>query len=204
LRSLLKKIFGTTGKEKTLEKDTFKSKIELDKKIPEKLMDEMFAENFTINGGKFIYCPEEKDLLQSLSMILKENSWDEVCTFNMNLKEFLTRISVSSNETPNESKVFFSDCEAIIADDGSILISSNQTKGRKLVDLPYDFIIIAQISDLVKDRSAGLSHINMKYKKNMPSNLTTIKGPKTVTGTDNILDTGSINTSKHIYLLLLE
>ena len=116
----------------------------------------------------------------------------------------LERSGITFSQKTGINSAFISNCEALIAHDGSILISSNQLKGRKLSNLPYDFIILAKVKDLLEDRSDGLRSINLRYSKDIPSGITTIKGPKTVTGSNNILDSGSINTSKNIYLLLVE
>lgn len=204
MKELFKKIFGGKAKKEKDQDPISDMQTELFPKEVNLLTDELFAKNFTENGGRFIYCVNEIELLESLKLIFEENQWDELLSFDNDNDALLKRIGLPFSKINGTNSAFISKCEGLLADNGSVLISSNQTKGRKLIELPYDFIIIASVNDLVKDRSEGLSRINKYYSKNMPSNITTIKGPKTVTGTNNILDTGSVNTSKNIYLLLTE
>jgi len=196
---------GIKEEESVSEKTTDKI---VDKILPENnidiALDEKFADSFTQTGGKFIYCLNEQEVLESLKNIILENNWNEILSFDETLNNLLDRANINYSNKTGTNSAFFSNCEALIANDGSILISSNQTKGRQLSNLPYDFLIIANIKDITEDRSDGLRSINLRSSKGIPSGITTIKGPKTVTGSNNILDSGSINTSKNIYLLLVE
>jgi hypothetical protein len=89
----------------------------------------------------------------------------------------------------------------LIASDGSLLISSNQIAEKKLAELPKDFVVFATTSQFVENISTGLQGIKVQNKKNIPSNITTIKHFK-VDETNNFLSYGS--SSKNLYLLLLE
>ena len=203
MKGFFKKILGVKDEdpeEKTgsIPLDIFESK-EID--IP---LDEKFAENFTNTGGKFLYCINHDEVMAAVSNIISENDWDEVLSFDSEINNLLSKTDISFSDSTGANSVFFTTCEALIANDGSILVSSNQLKGRKLSNLPYDFIIVTKIDRIIENRSDGLGSLISRYGKNIPSGITTVKGPKTVTGTDNILDSGSINTSKSIYLLLVE
>ncbi|MCK5782732.1 MAG: LUD domain-containing protein [Flavobacteriales bacterium] len=203
MKNFLKKILGIKDQESNPDEEKGISLDDNTRKIKRPL-DVKFAETFTKSGGRFIYCLDEQDVLLSIKSIIDENGWKEILSFDNTFNLLLDRAGIPHTDKTSGDSAFFTNCEALIAKDGSILISSNQTKGRKLSDLPYDFMIIGQVSDLLEDRSEGLSNINQKWHGNIPSSITTIKGPNTVTGTDNILDYGSINTSKNIYLLLVE
>ena len=96
---------------------------------------------------------------------------------------------------------FFTTCEYLIANDGSLLISSNQIAEKKLNELPKNFIVFATTSQIVQTIGEGLHGIKAKNKKNIPTNITTIKHFKVVDD-DNFLSYGS--SSKNLYLLLLE
>ena len=89
----------------------------------------------------------------------------------------------------------------MIADSGAILVSSNQIKEKKLLELPDNFIILASTSQIVHSISEGLNGIKEKNRKNIPSNITTIKNFEPQKEKD-FLSYGS--SSKNLYLLLLE
>jgi len=205
LKSFFKKILGIKEEEisskkeiETIPTENFHSEVE---DIP---LDERFADNFTNAGGKFIYCINQEEIKLAIQEIVSENDWDEILSYDNDNNHLLDGCGLAYSDKSGSNSAFFTTCEALIANDGSILISSNQHKGRKLPNLPYDFIVIARTAHIISNRSDGLGSLSSRYGKNIPSGITTIKGPKTVTGTDNILDSGSINTSKNIYLLLVE
>ena len=56
-----------------------------------------------------------------------------------------------------------------------LLISSNQIAEKKLGELPNNFIVFATTSQIVGSIGEGLRGIKHKNKKNIPTNITTIK-----------------------------
>jgi len=89
----------------------------------------------------------------------------------------------------------------LVANDGSILISSNQIKECKLNDLPDNFVIISSTSQLIDTIGEGLRGIKFRNKQRIPSNITTIKNFETQKEGD-FMSYGS--STKNLYLLLLE
>lgn len=165
-------------------------------------VDESFMINFKRNGGKFLYCDTDDEILDSFDKILLENDWYEkdVCCFDMGLEHKFSGFNLTYTKK-NPASFFFATCEYLIADSGSILISSNQLREKKLTELPDDFIILAGTSQLVNTIGEGLKGIKEKNKNTIPSNITTIKNFEPQKEKD-FLSYGS--TSKNLYLLLLE
>ncbi|WP_299335917.1 LUD domain-containing protein [uncultured Psychroserpens sp.] len=198
--SLFRKIFGL----KNTPEDNIKSE-ERGKYMPEiKLpVDEQFTINFKANGGKFLYCENMQEIQDSLNSILKENNWEDskVLLFDDRLNELFKDFNFNTTRRISESTFFFSTCEYLISDDGSLLISSNQIAEKKLKELPDNFIIYATTSQFVQNIGEGLRGIKGKNREKIPTNITTIKHFKTVEDKD-FLTYGS--SSKNLYLLLLE
>ena len=198
--SLFRKIFGL----KNTPEDNIKSE-ERGKYMPEiKLpVDEQFTINFKANGGKFLYCENMQEVEDSLNSILKENSWedDKVLLFDERLNDLFKDFDFNMTKRISESAFFFSTCEYLISDDGSLLISSNQIAEKKLKELPDNFVIYATTSQFVQNIGEGLRGIKGKNREKIPTNITTIKHFKTVEDKD-FLTYGS--SSKNLYLLLLE
>ena len=198
--SLFRKIFGL----KDTPEDHIKSE-ERGKYMPEiKLpIDEQFTINFKANGGKFLYCENMQDVNNSLNNILNENNWEDkkVLVFDKRLDEMFKNFKFETTKKVSESTFFFSTCEYLISDDGSLLISSNQIAEKRLKELPANFIIYATTSQFVQNIGEGLRGIKGKNKDKIPTNITTIKHFKTVEDKD-FLTYGS--SSKNLYLLLLE
>ncbi|WP_299397345.1 LUD domain-containing protein [uncultured Gelidibacter sp.] len=198
--SLFRKIFGL----KNTPEDNIKSE-ERGKYMPEiKLpIDEKFTINFKANGGKFLYCENMEEIYKSLKNILQENNWEDKKVFLLDsrLKELFKDFELKDSKQPSECEYFLSTCEYLIADDGSLLISSNQIAEKKLRDLPPNFVIYATTSQFVENIGEGLRGIKNNNKDRIPTNITTIKHFKTLEDKD-FLTYGS--SSKNLYLLLLE
>jgi L-lactate utilization protein LutC len=100
-----------------------------------------------------------------------------------------------------EPKFLFATCENLIADEGSILFSSNQIKQNKPDALPVNIVIYATTSQILEAINDGLRVIKKKYDKDYPTNITTIKYFEKAKEED-FLQYGS--SAKNLYLLLLE
>ncbi len=176
-----------------------RSKYMPDIKMP---TDERFMLNFKNNGGKFLYCESNEEVLEVFDNIMLENDWYEKksCCFDENLKGKFGNYNLEFTKS-GEAEFFLSSCEYLIANDGSILISSNQIKEKKLRELPYNVVILASTSQLVDAIGEGLRGIKHKNKERIPTNITTIKNFENNKEGD-FMSYGS--STKNLYLLLLE
>ena len=77
-------------------------------------------------------------------------------------------LKLKTSKNPSEATFFFSTCEYLISDDGSLLISSNQIAEKKLKELPSNFIIFATTSQFVETIGEGLKGIKEKNKSKIP------------------------------------
>jgi len=164
-------------------------------------IEEKFIINFIDNGGKFLYSENYNELNENLSLILKENNWikEDLLIINNKIK--------SNYKLPNSIKVnqenpkcFVTDCENLIANDGSVLISSNQIEEKNLSDFPNNLIILSDTKKFKNNIGEGLAEIKSKSKK-IPSNITTIKNFH-ISQEKGFLSYGT--NAKNLYLILLE
>lgn len=198
--SLFRKLFGLKDNSEEHIKNEERGKYMPEIKLP---IDERFTINFKANGGKFLYCENMKEINDSLSEILNENKWNDNYAYILDdrLKKLFKDFNFNCTKKASEATYFFSTCEYLISDDGSLLISSNQIAEKKLKDLPANFIIYATTSQMVENIGEGLRGIKRKNRDKIPTNITTIKHFKTLEEKD-FLTYGS--SSKNLYLLLLE
>lgn len=198
--SLFRKIFGPKSKGSQQKPSEERGKYMPEVKIP---VDERFTINFKANGGKFIYCENMDEVFFNLDQILKENNWHEknALAFDDRLMDLFKKSNLKFTKKTSQSDFFITTCENLIADDGSLLISSNQIAEKKLSDLPHNLVIYATTSQIVENIGEGLRGIKEKNKNKIPTNITTIKHFKTMEDKD-FLTYGS--SSKNLYLLLLE
>ena len=164
-------------------------------------IEERFIVNFIDNGGKFLYSENYNELNENLSLILKENNWvkeDLLITNNKIKSNYKLPNSIKVNQ--ENSKCFVTDCENLIAGDGSILISSNQIEEKNLSDFPSNLIILSETTKFKNSIGEGLAEIKSKSKK-IPSNITTIKNFQ-ISQEKDFLSYGT--SAKNLYLILLE
>ena len=198
--SLFRKIFGTgndaSDEESQSEFNNTPSSFSL---LP---VDEKFTYNFKKNGGKFLYCENLNEVKDQFLNILEENDWFEceALCYEPKLFSMLDENKLHYDKPVNPVFLFAS-CENLIADEGSVLFSSNQIKQNKPNDLPNNIIILATTSQILETKSDGLRVIKKKYDKDYPTNITTIKYFEKAKDED-FLQYGS--TAKNLYLLLLE
>lgn len=196
--SLFRKIFGTSN-----EASDEESQSEYNAPKPSDLaIDDLFTYYFKKNGGKFIYCENITEVKEQFENILEENDWfeSEVLCNEPKLFHLLEENKLQYTNIANP-KFFFASCENLIADEGSVLFSSNQIKHKKPNELPDNIVILATTSQILETKSDGLRVIKKKYDKDYPTNITTIKYFEKVQDED-FLTYGSC--AKNLYLLLLE
>ena len=160
--SLFRKLFGTSNESSEEEKQSEFNASSSDSIIP---LDELFTSNFKKNGGKFLYCENTDEIKEQFENILEENDWfeSEVICYESNLYNILEENKLSYNK-PTSPKFVLASCENLIADEGSILLSSSQIKQKKPNELPQDIVIFATTSQIVESKSDGLRMIKKKYE----------------------------------------
>lgn len=199
--SLFRKIFGSKSDSSKEElKSEERSKYMPEIKLP---IDERFTINFKANGGKFLYCEDLNEIFQNLQHIIDENKWNKKKTLLLDehLKDKFKNSNLKATKSVGNSTFFLTTCENLIANDGSLLISSKQIFEKKLPELPENFIVFATTSQIVENIGEGLRIIKSKNRKKIPTNITTIKHFKSDDDKD-FLSYGS--SAKNLYLLLLE
>jgi hypothetical protein len=197
--SLFSKFFGTNNPASNEGKGDNSNKPTPDINSP---LDEQFIYNFKRNGGKFLYCENLNEVKEQFENILAENDWFESAVLCYEPKLYYLLDENKLTYGPSQNPQFLlSTCENLVAEEGSILFSSNQIKQKKPNELPSNIIILANTSQIILGKSDGLSAIRRKYLREYPTNITTIKYFEKAKEED-FTQYGS--SAKNLYLLLLE
>jgi len=180
--SLFKRLLGNkSNSEQNLKKDSEHSKYFPEEQMP---IDEKFTYNFNKNGGLL-----ENDWYEKEAVCLDDSLKQRFDGFNLKF--------VMSER----AKFLLSKCESLVANNGSILLSSNQIKEKKLPELPFNVIIFATTSQLVENISEGMRIIKSRSRNFIPSNITTIQDFECEKEKD-FMTYGS--STKNLYLILME
>lgn len=166
--NLFKKFFGKNDAENENE-DNSKSPFFPEEQLP---IDELFIKNFKSNGGKFLYCENMKEVHEQFENILLENDWYEsnVMCLEKDLFPILDENKLTY-DPKSEARFAFCTCEYLVAKDGSIVFSSNQTADLSMEKMPENMIVLARTSFLMETKSDGMCLIKNKYPKNIPTNI---------------------------------
>ncbi len=174
--------------------------------MSEEPIDIAFAEAFTKIAGKFVYCEDENEFLQNFKFLAIEQKWNQLFCYEDKIKDWFTaaRIRFSDNKdniTQAQQGVTF--CEFLISRLGSIMVSSAQVSGRRLIVYPDVHIVVAYTSQLVPDLPDALAAISEKYGKRLPSLVSVISGPSRTADIEKTLVMGA-HGPREVYVFLIE
>ena len=92
--------------------------------------------------------------------------------------------------------VGISKCDALIAQTGSVLVTSRSAGGRALSVLPPHHVVLARRDQLVPDLPAAFDLVKKKYADNYPSMISFITGPSRTGDIERILVLGAHGPKK--------
>lgn len=181
--------------------------IDLESNIYEEMTDplpEVFAQNFTQAGGKFVFCHNKFDLIDSLIDLKENRKWEQLYCWDKKLKEEFDDIDFDyegGNTNLENAEVAVTSCEGLVARTGSIITSSLKNS-RSLIAVPHTHIVVAWINQIVPDIKDGIKALSNRYGKNLPSAINFITGPSKTADIEMELVTG-VHGPKELYVFLV-
>jgi len=142
--------------------------------LTEKFIQEIEA----VNGQVFI-CNNTNDLSIKLSEFIISEKLEKLFCIDKSLQKFLNEENISytsQEENFEQMEAGITYCELLIAQTGSIIISSAQASGRRMNIFPPTHIVLANKSQITKDLESGIKLITNKYCNDLPSLISTITG----------------------------
>ncbi len=88
------------------------------------------------------------------------------------------------------------ECDALIAQTGSVIVTSRNSGGRALSVLPPHHVVLARRDQLVRDLSAGFALVQKKYASKYPSMISVVTGPSRTGDIERILVLGAHGPKK--------
>lgn len=159
-----------------------------------------FAEQFTQLQGKFIFCTDEKELMEHFQKLCYQHQWTKIYCEEKNWQP-LVGVSLLSDDISGCDAAVTS-CEFLIARTGSIVLSSLRQGRIPSVYAPVH-ICIAFTSQLVYEVKDGLQAMKDKYSGNLPSMITFATGPSRTADIEKTLVVG-VHGPKEVYCFLIE
>ena len=169
-------------------------------------LDVLFAEQFTAIAGKFIYCADEIQFIENLLHLADEKTLRKIYCWEPVLQNLLTTYEYPFYSTDTDfmqADVGITLCEALIARNGSILVSNASEAGRRLSIYPNIHFVLAYTSQLVLDLKDGFALLKEKYGNHMPSMISAITGPSRTADIEKTLVIGA-HGPKELFVFLIE
>ena len=88
------------------------------------------------------------------------------------------------------------ECDALIAQTGSLIVTSRDAGGRALSVLPPHHVVLARRGQIVRDLSAGFALVQKKYAPKYPSMISVVTGPSRTGDIERILVLGAHGPKK--------
>jgi L-lactate dehydrogenase complex protein LldG len=172
----------------------------------EEIPEVVFAEAFAAVAGQFIFCEDEIQFIEELLTLAEERNWRKIYCWEPALQDMLKQYEYPFFETDkdfDQAEVGFTLCEALIARNGSIMVSNGNTAGRRLSIYPNVHIVLAYTSQLVMDLKDGFTLMKKKYGNNLPSMISNITGPSRTADIEKTLVLGA-HGPKELFVFLLD
>jgi L-lactate dehydrogenase complex protein LldG len=169
-------------------------------------LDILFAGQLSAVSGNFVFCEDEIQLIENLLELAEKKNWRKIYAWETRLQSLLSNYEFPFYSTDTDflnADVGITYCEALVARNGSVLISNGTAAGRRLSIYPHIHIVIAYTSQLVLDLKDGFKLLKDKYPESMPSMVSNITGPSRTADIEKTLVLGA-HGPKELYVFLLE
>jgi L-lactate dehydrogenase complex protein LldG len=105
--------------------------------------------------------------------------------------ELTGKIVGEPNANVRECDLGVTGCDCLVAQTGSIIVSTLSAGGRALSVLPPTHLVIARREQIVPNLAAGMALLRKRYDKHWPSALSVITGPSRTADIEKILVMGA-------------
>ncbi len=164
-----------------------------------------FQANATGLKADFVFAESEAAAVLKLKEIAQKEGWKKVATHHSALCEsaanalglpvFVTapNYTVGDLETCDAG---LTECDALVAQTGSVLVTSRSTGGRALTVLPPHHVVLARKEQIISSLPDAFKLVKDKYGSDYPSMISFITGPSRTGDIERILVLGAHGPKK--------
>jgi len=170
-----------------------------------------FAANAEFLRAEFHACADEAAAKTKLAELAAKHGWKKIATHRGTLTDALVRSSGFSPllDTTDGYDRFeleacdagITECDALIAQTGSVFLTARSGGGRALSVLPEHHVVLARRDQLLPDLPAGYELIQQRYGAAWPSLTTLITGPSRTGDIERIIILGAHGPKKLTIIL---
>ena len=166
---------------------------------------ELFRTNALELRAEFHLFRDFQELEIHLRQCATEAHWQKIASHSGELTDractalALPRLATDESYDVNELEkcaAGITECDALVAQTGSVLVSSRSAGGRALSVLPPHHVVLARRDQLLADLPAAFALLKSKYDSNYPSFISFITGPSRTGDIERILVLGAHGPKK--------
>jgi L-lactate dehydrogenase complex protein LldG len=171
----------------------------------------LFARNAAELKAEFQLLDSPEAMRQALVRLRDAERWQRVAGHSGELMDAicpLLNLPLLRTDRPYDVQALeacgagISECDALIAQTGSVLVTSRSAGGRALSVLPPHHVVLARREQLVADLPAAFELLKKKYAADFPSMISFITGPSRTGDIERILVLGAHGPKKLTILCL--
>jgi L-lactate dehydrogenase complex protein LldG len=160
----------------------------------------LFEKNAIDLRAEFVLCADRPMLADQLNKLAVSSGWNKIAAHRGELVDLATqalslpvliaesRYNVSDLERCDAS---ITECDALIAQTGSVLITNRSAGGRSLSALSPHHVVMARKDQLVPDLLTAFALVQERYGSNYPTLISFITGPSRTGDIERILVLGA-------------
>ena len=165
----------------------------------------LFAKNASDLKATFKLVKDEAELATEFTALSAAENWQRAATHTGSLAQAQTKAlglpTIVTNDGYDKHElekcdVGISECDALIAQTGTVLVTSRSAGGRALSCLPPHHVVIARREQLVADLPTAMALVKQRYDSNYPSMISFITGPSRTGDIERILVLGAHGPKK--------
>ncbi len=179
-------------------------------KTPEEQF-ELFAKNAADLKADFQLLASREELKAALVKISAAEKWSRIASHDgelsncasksLGLPVLLTDKGYDVNEL-EKCDASVTECDALVAQTGGVVVTSRSTGGRALTILPPHHVVVARREQLIADLPAAFALLQKKYAPDFPSMISFITGPSRTGDIERILVLGAHGPKKLTILVV--
>lgn len=165
----------------------------------------LFQTNAAALKADFHLLANREELASRLRQLAQTETWSRIAGHRGELAQAACealKLPVTFTDQPCEPLALevcdagISECDALIAQTGSVLVTSRSAGGRALSVLPPHHVVIARREQLIADLPAAFELLKRKYASGYPSFISFITGPSRTGDIERILVLGAHGPKK--------
>lgn len=164
-----------------------------------------FRANAADLRATFYLCDDRDQLAKLLLELRDAEGWKKIASHRGELTDAACRtlaLPVCWTDQPfapselEACDAGITECDALIAQTGSVLVTSRSAGGRSLSVLPPHHVVLARREQLLRDLPAAFELLKQRYSANYPSMISFITGPSRTGDIERILVLGAHGPKK--------